>query len=256
MQGEWLSDISTKLEQALGFDARMQIMLEAFTRYGCTSVAYDYSPVALSHDGQVLTPTVVSMVNLPDSMWDLWCGRGYYQIDPVQYVAVEASAPFSWSYRAEGGGALKRRLQADHEPVVQYLRDTRFSSGVTVPIHMANGDFATFTGFRFDPERDFAEEVKPHLAEIGLLGHLFHSLSHPGFDKRARTCQFARLTRRELECLRLSAHGLTAKEIAYRLDRSLATVNLHLNTATHKLGARNRVQAIARAAHYRLLESA
>jgi LuxR family transcriptional regulator len=49
---------------------------------------------------------------------------------------------------------------------------------------------------------------------------------------------------------------MTAKQIAYKLDRSPATVMLHLKSATRKLGARNRVQAVARAAHYRLLDGA
>ena len=65
-----------------------------------------------------------------------------------------------------------------------------------------------------------------------------------------------RLSPRERECLKLCAQGLTAKQIAYRLDRSPATVMLHLKSATRKLGARNRVQAVARAAHYRLLDGA
>ncbi|NMC26232.1 MAG: response regulator transcription factor, partial [Serratia sp.] len=52
-----------------------------------------------------------------------------------------------------------------------------------------------------------------------------------------------------------AAQGLTAKEIARKLCRSVATVTLHLNTATRKLGASNRVQAVVRAMHYRLLDS-
>jgi len=47
---------------------------------------------------------------------------------------------------------------------------------------------------------------------------------------------------------------LTAAEIATQLSRSLAVVTLHLASAMHKLGAKNRVQAVVRATHYRLLE--
>ena len=55
--------------------------------------------------------------------------------------------------------------------------------------------------------------------------------------------------------LALSAEGLTAREIAQHLNRSVATVTLHLNSAMQKLGAKNRVQAVVRAVHYRLLDS-
>ncbi|RBL67441.1 LuxR family transcriptional regulator, partial [Pseudomonas sp. MWU13-2625] len=61
------------------------------------------------------------------------------------------------------------------------------------------------------------------------------------------------LTRRERECLKWAAEGMTSGEIAERLQRSQATINLHLTSAMHKLGARNRVQAVVRAVHYRLL---
>ena len=63
-----------------------------------------------------------------------------------------------------------------------------------------------------------------------------------------------RLTKRERECLKWAAEGLTAAEIATQLSRSLAVVTLHLASAMHKLGAKNRVQAVVRATHYRLLE--
>jgi LuxR family transcriptional regulator len=128
--------------------------------------------------------------------------------------------------------------------------------GVTVPIHLSGGDLATFTGIRIDPEGDFGEGVRHHLAAITLIGHIFHSAVYPDFDPRIKTCQHVRLTARERECLRLTAQGLTAKQIAHQLGRAIGTINLHLTLAIRKLGARNRVQAIARAAHYRLLDGA
>jgi LuxR family transcriptional regulator len=69
-----------------------------------------------------------------------------------------------------------------------------------------------------------------------------------------RSASSARLTERERECLRYSAQGLSAKEIARIIDRAVPTVVLHLNSAAKKLGARNRTQAVVRASHYRLLE--
>jgi LuxR family transcriptional regulator len=128
--------------------------------------------------------------------------------------------------------------------------------GVTVPIHLSGGDFATFTGIRIDPEGDFGAGVRQHLAAISLIGHIFHNAIYADFDPRIRTCQHVKLSPREVECLRLTARGLTAKQIAHELGRAVGTINLHLTLAIRKLGAKNRVQAIARAAHYRLLDGA
>jgi LuxR family transcriptional regulator len=76
------------------------------------------------------------------------------------------------------------------------------------------------------------------------------------FDPALKTCQYVKLTARERECLRLTAQGMTAKQIAHKLGRAVGTINLHLNLAIRKLGAKNRTQAVARAAHYRLLDGA
>ncbi|MEU4994903.1 response regulator transcription factor [Streptomyces sp. NPDC021622] len=52
------------------------------------------------------------------------------------------------------------------------------------------------------------------------------------------------LTPRELEILRLAGDGTPTREIAERLSLSVGTVRNHLNAASRKTGARNRIDAI------------
>jgi two-component system nitrate/nitrite response regulator NarL len=56
------------------------------------------------------------------------------------------------------------------------------------------------------------------------------------------------LSSREREVLRLLAEGMTDREIAGALTISTRTVETHVSSVLHKLGARNRVEA---ARHYR-----
>ncbi len=56
-----------------------------------------------------------------------------------------------------------------------------------------------------------------------------------------------RLTRRELEVVRLIDEGFTNKEIASRLFIEIATVKNHVHNILEKLGARSRGEAAARA---------
>ena len=221
---------------------------------GFNGAIYDYSPVALSHDGRLITPSVLEMENAPSDMAGLWCDDGYYQLDPVQEAALMVSRPFLWNYRGGKNEVLRRVLSAKHSPVLEYLRNTRLTCGITVPIRFDGGDLATFSAIRVDPEPDFEDDAEHFLAEIGELGLLFHDTVYPGFDAKTRTSQYIHLTARERQCLRLSAQGLTTKQIAYEIGRSLPTATLHLTSATRKLGAKTRFQAIALAAHYRLLE--
>jgi DNA-binding NarL/FixJ family response regulator len=63
----------------------------------------------------------------------------------------------------------------------------------------------------------------------------------------------AGITKREYEVLRLVAAGNTNPEIAEELGLARNTVKTYLQTAMVKLGARNRVEAIAKASEARLL---
>lgn len=61
------------------------------------------------------------------------------------------------------------------------------------------------------------------------------------------------LTRREYEVLRLAAQGRTNPEIAEVTGLTRNTVKTYLQSALHKLGARNRVEAIGKASEAGLL---
>lgn len=56
----------------------------------------------------------------------------------------------------------------------------------------------------------------------------------------------AALTPRELDVLRLVAHGLGNKQIAAELELSTHTVKYHLASVLAKLGARSRTEAVSR----------
>ncbi|MFC5995426.1 response regulator [Pseudonocardia hispaniensis] len=61
------------------------------------------------------------------------------------------------------------------------------------------------------------------------------------------------LTRREYQVLRLAAQGRTNPEIAESTGLARNTVKTYLQSALHKLGARNRVEAIGKASEAGLL---
>lgn len=65
---------------------------------------------------------------------------------------------------------------------------------------------------------------------------------------RARNGSGDGLTVREEEVLRLMADGLTDRQIAARLGISRRTAEAHVGHILHKLGARNRAQAVGRSA--------
>lgn len=64
----------------------------------------------------------------------------------------------------------------------------------------------------------------------------------------------ARLTRREVECLRYASTGMTSEEIALVMPLAAATVTAQIRSAAAKLGAANRVSAIAEAIRRGIIE--
>ncbi len=63
-----------------------------------------------------------------------------------------------------------------------------------------------------------------------------------------------KLTPGEIYCLDHAARGLTSEEIAAADTYSVDTVNTYLKTATRKLGAHNRTQAVAEGIRRRLID--
>ena len=55
------------------------------------------------------------------------------------------------------------------------------------------------------------------------------------------------LNDREIECLQLVGNGMKSEAIGEQLNLSVHTVNAYLGSATTKLNAVNRIQAIAKA---------
>lgn len=69
----------------------------------------------------------------------------------------------------------------------------------------------------------------------------------------ARDVEQGRLTRRELEILRLVAVGRTNREIAHQLFLNPRTVDMHVRNILRKLDCRSRVEAATRAGDLGLL---
>lgn len=247
-----LADLNTRLLSGRSLDEQIDSVADMATQLGFDTLVYDYSAVPLDHVGELITPAVVRVRHTPKDWEYLWVS-GFYQIDPVQHLALSAIAPFVWSYEAKRKTVLQQHIDRRHAPVASYLRDAQLTCGVTVPIHMPRGGLATMTALRSEVRDSDLDEARHSLAEFGLIAHAFQEAAYPLLGKEAAV-QTVRLTRRERECLRWAADGLTAAQIAEQLNRSLATISLHLTSAMHKLGAKNRVQAVARAVHYRLLE--
>ncbi len=238
---------------ATSLRAQVDVLFEAVGTLGFDALIYDYTPARYDLKGQQMLPTVLELRNVDETMRDYWFGQGYFRLDPVQKVALGTTRPFVWNYEKRAQTLISRFITEDSAPVANFLAERGLSAGVTVPVHLPGGDYATITGIRCGDGR-FAEREAPGcLGEFGLIAHMFQHAAQT-LRPEGRVEGLPHLTLRERECLRHAADGLSAKEISRVLGRSVPTVVMHLNAAMRKLEAKNRTQAAVRAARLRLLD--
>lgn len=113
-------------------------------------------------------------------------------------------------------------------------------------LHTTYGEsfIATLSGARSAPDQ--SETAVIYLALVGLFECLERTFE-AGASARDK------LSAREIECLRWAAAGKSSDEIAIILGISAYTVSSYFKTATRKLDAVNRMQAIARAMRLKLI---
>lgn len=241
---------STTLESAT------DVALDMVKELGFGAIIYDYSPVAVTFKGELITPSQICMRNVPSDMLDLWCKGGFYQIDPVQKMALKSTAPFIWSVQDRNNTTgLERYLSEENSALVSYLQDSDLTFGVTVPMQRVSGELATYTVMQRGTTDTLGVDALHNLASLNMIAQVFHEHVYSLLNDEQRQGNFAHLSPREKECLRYCADGFSAKEISHRLDRAIPTITQHLQSAAKKLGARNRVHAVMLAHHYRLLET-
>lgn len=232
-------------------DGRIDHAFEAMKKIGFGAMIYDFTPVPMDSSGHIAIPSLMKLRNIASGMHEYWCDRGYFLIDPVQLLAARTSVPFFWNYEPGADTRIRHFVTSETEPVARYLLDHDMPAGVTVPIHMPRGGYATVTG-TLAPGAT-AREALHSIADFGLLAQVFHEAAYQAYANTVPGLASVHLTARERECLRYCADGYSAKEISRLISRSIPTVVLHLSTATKKLGARNRTQAAAMAVRHGLL---
>ena len=210
-----------RLSAGQTLDDRIDEAFHAMRTMGFEALIYDYTPRPCGIGGEVEIPSLLKLRNVADDMHHYWCDCEYFRIDPVQRLAMSTSVPFFWNYDPDVETRISRFLTEETKPVSAFLREHDMLAGVTVPVHMPRGDYATVTGVRYGARPNFRKDALRALADFSLLAQVFHEAAYELFDDRVLNASGVRLTERERECLAYSSHGLSAKEISRIINRSV-----------------------------------
>ena len=143
-------------------------------------------------------------------------------------------APFAWSTRIDGDLTEAQRLWLERE------RTRGVAAGVAVPVQDSVDGPAYLSLFGYD-EAMVRCLVQEHAPELAFAAAQYHALA----KQLIKVGNWVpALSQREIECLRLAAHGRTIRESGDILGVSKRTVEYHLQKAMVTLGAETKIRAV------------
>jgi LuxR family transcriptional regulator, quorum-sensing system regulator BjaR1 len=212
--------------------ASPEVVLEVFEK-ALTEIGAQYLAVIFLPSGGERIEEMALAWKVPAEWKEHYSNANFFQRDPAVRHSCRTILPFDWE-----SSPCDPENEREWLEVLQRGRDFGVQKGIAVPVPSPSGMIgAVWVG---GPDFDEREVHKPLLHSLGL--HVFHRLEH--FLGRRRHGK-VRLTEREREILAWVSEGKTAWEIGCILSISQRTVEWHIEKACKRLGAANRLQAIA-----------
>mgnify|MGYP001765768064 CR=1 FL=1 len=182
--------------------------------------------------------------NFPDGFHRSYEREDSMLRNPVTVQAVRGMLPVEWQ-------AVAQRFPDEAEKLMAHNAKYGVGPiGASIPAHARGGGLGVMN-VAFDVEEgDWRKHAFVWLSRLHLATlHIHARLETLESEMKKRHG----LSAREIDALRLAAHGKKAKEIAHDLKLSEQTVNFYLSRARAKLRVANTTEAAVRAAELGLL---
>ncbi len=222
------------LQQADTPDAIAEKLLGVTSAFGLTALMAGTVP-------QPGTPTGrqkdhVLLCDWPVEWLERYVARNYVDHDPIVSRMKQLQAPFQWR------DASEIKVDHDGEVVMGDAGEFKLKDGLAFPLVTLDGQIVMVSLGGEQVEMSGLEFGMISLVSTYAIGRAMQLLTAEG-----RVIDHIELTPRERECLKWAAEGKSEWEISQILGISEHTSEKHLLNAPFKLGAVNRVQAVAEA---------
>jgi DNA-binding CsgD family transcriptional regulator len=193
-------------------------------------------------DGRPLAETVFRWLD-PDLKY--WEDRGFALKAAFVHAARSSAEPFYFQAGAFATWRPSRAIEAINAegPIATF----GVAGAIIAPAYLPGGVIGAVVWASEDPAVDVAAVFAARAEALHALALKFVA-AYADAVARDDVAPVARLTRREIQCLKWAAAGKTDAEIGQIMRISLPTVRFHINNAGRKLAAPGRSQAIRRAA--------
>lgn len=224
-----------QLQHADTAAAVCETLLGVTSNFGLTALMAGTVPQPGTPRGQ--QKDHVLLCDWPVEWLERYVARNYVDHDPVVSHMKDLQAPFEWREASRG-----IRVDRDSGEVMGDAREFKLRDGLAFPLVTLEGQIVMVSLGGEAVELSGAEFGLVSLVSTYAVGRAMqlHTMV-------ANTIDHIELTPRERECLKWAAVGKSEWEISQILGISEHTSEKHLLNAKSKLGAVNRVQAVAEA---------
>jgi LuxR family quorum sensing-dependent transcriptional regulator len=229
-----LSYISS-VQQAGTANAVTEKLLEVTSAFGLTALMAGTVPQPGTPTGQ--QKDHVLLCDWPVEWLERYVARNYIDHDPIVSRMKQLQAPFQWRDAAD-----EIKVDRDGEVVMGDAGEFKLKDGLAFPLVTLDGQIVMVSLGGEQVEMSGAEFGMVSMVATYAIGRAMQLHSAEG-----RVVDHIELTPRERECLKWAAEGKSEWEISQILGISEHTSEKHLLNAKFKLGAVNRVQAVAEA---------
>lgn len=223
------------LQQADTPGAICEKLLDVTSAFGLTALMAGTVPQPGTPKGK--QKDHVLLCDWPIEWLERYVARNYVDHDPIVTRMKQLQAPFQWR-----DAASEVKIDRDGEVVMGDAGEFKLKDGLAFPLVTLDGQIVMVSLG--------GEQIEMSGLEFGMISLVSGFAIGRAMQLHAgtvRTIDHVDLTPRELECLKWASAGKSEWEISQILGISEHTSEKHLLNAKTKLGAVNRVQAVAEA---------
>ena len=168
--------------------------------------------------------------------------QNYEGIDAIGMAVKKSIVPVYWDLHAALNEATGREKLLYEDAIEHGL-----ATGVSIPVHSQNNTMAILVlhhkAIKQLEEKFPTLVMTMHVAALHYTQRVIELSLLTGQSDEGKSL----VTPRELSCLRLTAEGKTAKQVADCMGISERTVNFHIANTTTKLQVKGKYQAVKEA---------
>ncbi len=171
---------------------------------------------------------------------DYYLNEFYSDIDRTLEKTRLNTAPIFWDvYQQLTVSKSKRESRLRQESINFGVRQ-----GLSIPIHGPDNDFGSLTLHQCKNENTLKNYKEKQYTWIAASNVFYHHINQMLLKTLTKSKTRVNLTRRERQCIELTAKSYSVTQISSALKISIATVQFHLQNANKKLNVRNKYHAV------------